>query len=237
MREQDRVHALLQARAMTDKMQTPARPLALSAHARVRQPDRRHEIAAGKLGQHPGVDPVGLAGERRQSLHLLRIGDLDLPARQLEPVVHETRAVHRLDRGADRFAVTIESRRQRVQAISIRRRGAILDRHTLAIEQMEVETLATEIQTGVQHCNGPPFVYRGRAASLRGRPFFMAFLTMEGVSVRLGIGSSCKRSASIALPRRCHRVPPKCTAAAENWLRSCISAEYGGTRVHNRGGS
>ena len=149
--EQDRVHALLQARAMTDKMQTPARPLALSAHARVRQPDRRHEIAAGKLGQHPGVDPVGLAGERRQSLHLLRIGDLDLPARQLEPVVHETRAVHRLDRGADRFAVTIESRRQRVQAISIRRRGAILDRHTLAIEQMEVETLATEIQTGVQH--------------------------------------------------------------------------------------
>src|SRR5947207_15863050 len=51
---------------------------------------------------------------------------------------------------------------------------------------------------------------------------------MEGVSVRLGIGSWCKRSASIALPRRCHRIPPKCAAAAENWLRSCISAERGG---------
>jgi hypothetical protein len=53
----------------------------------------------------------------------------------------------------------------------------------------------------------------------------------------VGIGSGCKRSASIALPRRCHRIPPKCAAAAENWLRSCISAERGGTRVHNRGGS
>jgi hypothetical protein len=41
----------------------------------------------------------------------------------------------------------------------------------------------------------------------------------------------CKRSASIALPRRCHSVPPKCTAAGENLLPACISAEYGGTRV------
>jgi hypothetical protein len=54
--------------------------------------------------------------------------------------------------------VTIETGRQRAQAIGIRRRGAELDRRTLTIEQMEVETLATEIQTGVQHCVGPPFV-------------------------------------------------------------------------------
>jgi hypothetical protein len=56
----------------------------------------------------------------------------------------------------------------------------------------------------------------------------------------------CKRSASIGLPQRCHRVPPKCTAMAQNLGRSmnlrppgyeprrpctrCISAEYGGTR-------
>src|SRR5436190_13489557 len=47
----------------------------------------------------------------------------------------------------------------------------------------------------------------------------------------LGATPSCKRSASIGLPRRGQRVPPKCTAAAENWLGACISAEYGGTRV------
>jgi hypothetical protein len=49
--------------------------------------------------------------------------------------------------------------------------------------------------------------------------------------------SSCKRFASIRLPRRCHRVPPKCTVAAENWPGAGVSADYGGIRVHNRGGS
>jgi hypothetical protein len=43
-------------------------------------PDRRDQVATCQLGQHPGVDPIGLAGQRRQPLHLLRIGDLDLPA-------------------------------------------------------------------------------------------------------------------------------------------------------------
>jgi hypothetical protein len=79
--------------------------LPLCTHKRIGQPDRRHQVAARELGQHPGVDPVGLARQRRQSLRLLRVGDLDLPAGELEPVVHEAGAVHRLDRGADRCAV------------------------------------------------------------------------------------------------------------------------------------
>jgi hypothetical protein len=93
----------------------------------------------------------------------LRVGDLDLPAGELEPVVHEPRTVHRLDRGADRRAVPSDALAQAIQSISIRRSSATFDGHTLAIEQVEVETLATEIQSGVQHCNGPPFVCRGRA--------------------------------------------------------------------------
>jgi hypothetical protein len=88
---------------------------------RVGQPDRRHEVAAGELGQHPGVDPVGLTGKRRQALHLLRVGDLDPPAVQLEPIVHEASAVHRLDRGADRLAVASEPLAQVLQPVSIRR--------------------------------------------------------------------------------------------------------------------
>jgi hypothetical protein len=47
----------------------------------------------------------------------------------------------------------------------------------------------------------------------------------------------CKRSASIGLPPRCHHVPPQCTVAAENWLGAGVSAEHGGMRVHDRGGS
>jgi hypothetical protein len=77
---------------------------ALGADERVWEPDRRHEIAPGEFGQHPGIDAVGLARQRRQALHLLCISDLDLPTGELEPVVHEPCPVHRLDRGADRRA-------------------------------------------------------------------------------------------------------------------------------------
>jgi hypothetical protein len=62
--EQDGVHALLQARAVADEMEAPAGTLALGAHERVGQPDRRHQVPTRQLGQHPGVDPVGLAGQR-----------------------------------------------------------------------------------------------------------------------------------------------------------------------------
>jgi hypothetical protein len=119
--EQDGVYALLQARAVVDEMQPPARAFALGTHARVGQPDRRDEVAAGELGQHPGVDPVGLARQRREPLHLLRIGDLDLPAVKLEAVVDKAGAVHRLDRRADRVAVSSEALAQVLQTISIRR--------------------------------------------------------------------------------------------------------------------
>jgi hypothetical protein len=46
--------------------------------------------------------------------------------------------------------VTIESSRQAEQAVSVWRRGTNLNGRSLTVEQMEVETLATEIQTGVQ---------------------------------------------------------------------------------------
>jgi len=65
--------------------------------------------------------------------------------------VDEARTVHRLDRGADRQTVTIQPSRQATQTIGIRRRRTHFDRCALNVEKMEVETLATEIQTGVQH--------------------------------------------------------------------------------------
>jgi hypothetical protein len=63
------------------------------------------------------------------------------------------RTVHRLDRRADRFAVTIEPLAQATQTVGIWWRRTDLDRRTLTVEQ---ETLATEIQTGGQHRSGPP---------------------------------------------------------------------------------
>ena len=86
----------------------------------LKQPDRRHQIAKRELGKHPGVDPVGLAGQRRQPFHFLRVGDLDLPACELEPVVDEARTVHRLDRGADRRAVATEPLAQATELVRVR---------------------------------------------------------------------------------------------------------------------
>jgi len=65
--------------------------------------------------------------------------------------VHEAGPVHRLNRGADRFVVKSETLAQATQPVGIRRRRSHLHGRTLTVEQMEVETLATEIQTGVQH--------------------------------------------------------------------------------------
>jgi hypothetical protein len=102
-------------------VESPACPFPLGAHARVGQPDRRHEIAACQLGEHPGVDAIGLARQRCESLYFLRVGDLDLPAVELEPIVHEPGAVHRLDRGADRLAVTLEPLAQAAESVRVRR--------------------------------------------------------------------------------------------------------------------
>jgi hypothetical protein len=77
------VNPVLQRRAVPHQVQPPAGPLPLAAHRRIGQPDRRHQIPPRQLGQHPGVDLVGLAGQRRESLDLDRVGDLHRPAAQL----------------------------------------------------------------------------------------------------------------------------------------------------------
>src|SRR6266849_10236176 len=83
---------------------------------------------------------------------------------------------------------------------------------------MEVETLAAEIQTGVQHRNGPPLdssQSTSWSVSL-GRPFFMAFLTIDrrsGKGVVARVTSSAKvpqvwgtaRDGVIARGRACPR--------------------------------
>jgi hypothetical protein len=99
------VHALLEAGAVADEVQTEASALALGLHRGVGPPDGRDELATRELSQYPGVNAVGLAGKRRESLHLRRVGDLDLPAVQLELVVDEAGAGHRLDRRLQRLPV------------------------------------------------------------------------------------------------------------------------------------
>jgi hypothetical protein len=68
------------------------------------------------------VGLVGLAGQGSKALDLLRIGDLDRPALPLERVVDDPGAGHRLDDGADRFAMDlVDPPRQRAQRVDVGR--------------------------------------------------------------------------------------------------------------------
>ena len=73
------------------------RALSRSRGRRVGQPDRRHEVAPGKLGEHARVDLVGLGRQRCERLGLGRVGQLDVPTTQLQLVMDEPAAGHRFD--------------------------------------------------------------------------------------------------------------------------------------------
>ena len=152
-RDQRRVHPVLEDRAVLDQVQPPPRALTLLAELRCRQPDRRHQIAERQLRQHPGVDLVGLARQRRQPLDPLRVGDQHLPPVADQLVVHEPRAVHRLDHPAHRLVVHRHPPAQPVQPVAIRRRAEMLDQLPLARDQAHIDTPAAQIQPNVQHSN------------------------------------------------------------------------------------
>src|SRR6266545_543891 len=162
--EEDRVHAVLERGAVLDEMEPEAGPLALSPDLWIGQPDLGHELEAGELGQHPGIDRVGLAGQRRDPARLGRVGDPHVPAGELEPVVDEAGAAHRLDH-SDHVRIA-QSLRELGQPVRVRRDGADLDTLTVTGEGLPVEALAAEVQSDVQHCRGLPSSYRGRAEFL-----------------------------------------------------------------------
>jgi hypothetical protein len=55
----------------------------------------------------------------------------------------------------------------------------------------------------------------------------------SAATLQRGLQAFC----NIGLPRRCHRVPPKCKAATESRLGEGVSVEHRGMRRHDRGGS
>jgi hypothetical protein len=160
--DQRGVDAVLQRGAMPDQVQPKARQLALAPDRRVGQPDRRHQVTPGQLGQHPGVDAVGLARQRRQALDLLRVGDQHLPALLLRRVVHEPRAVHRLDHRA--HPPTRQPLREAAQAVRVRRHRGLRDHLPAVAEQADIQPTSTQVQSSVQHEDGPP---RARSSMTR----------------------------------------------------------------------
>ncbi len=134
--------AVLERGPVADQVQPEPGPLPLGPHPWSGQPDLGDQVAAGQLGQHPGVDPVGLTGKRGQAFDLLGVSDGDLPAGQLELVMHEAGAVHRLDRRSYRLSVDGGLAGQPTQPVGIRWRGGDLDGAALHIKQTHIQPVA-----------------------------------------------------------------------------------------------
>jgi hypothetical protein len=127
-----------------DEVEAEPGELPLGSDSRIRQPDRRHEVPARQLGEDPGVDPVGLAGERGEALHLPRVGDLDRPAEKLEGVVDEAGAVHRLDDGEDLLGLAVgagDRADEAPQPVTIGRCRRHLERRAVLGHEVDVEAV------------------------------------------------------------------------------------------------
>ncbi len=145
------VDPVLEGGSVMDEMESIASSFALGSNGRVGQPDRRHEIASGKFGEHASIDLVGLSSEWRKALGLDCIGDRHVPATELELVVHEAGAVHRLDRCFDGVSERVQARGEGVEGIGIGTHGEDRDHCPVFIEDVDIEPLARQVQSGVQH--------------------------------------------------------------------------------------
>jgi hypothetical protein len=152
--QQRGVNSVLQRGPVPDQVQPEAGPLPLRTHPRGGQPDRGHQLTAAQLRQHPRVDPVGLARQWRQPFDLLRVGDLHLPAAQLELVVDEPGAVHRPGRRDHRLPQPGDLAGQPTQPVNVWWRGGDLYRLARFVHQMHIHPLARQIQPCVQHGDG-----------------------------------------------------------------------------------
>jgi hypothetical protein len=160
------VDSVLQRGAMAHQVQPAAGLLPITAHPWGRQPDRRHQIPPRQLGQHPRVDLVGPAGQRRKALDLHRVGDLHDPAAQLELVMNEAGAAHRFDHRRDRLTELTQPSHQRGQAAGIRRRRGHQHRLAGSVQGMHIQTSPAQIQPNVQHEDRASFRHTGSSRFL-----------------------------------------------------------------------
>ena len=200
---------VLERRAVLDQVEAKAGELALLADPRIGQPDRRHQVALGEHRQHHRVDPVGLAGQRRQALDLLGVGDLDRPS----PPARGCRG-----RSGRRSSTRSPRRPARAWTSSIRR-ASVLSESTSggtaswsrcspwSESRQTSSLLSTEIESGVQHLSGPPWcsLLGDAGACHRGGPSSWQSKAATPTARRLRPCTSCPRS--VRGGRRTNRPP------------------------------
>jgi len=149
--DQGGVDPVLERRPVADEVEPEARPLPLGPNRRIGQPDGGHQVPAAELGEDPGIDLVGLGGQGCEALDLHRVGDLDVPAIQLELVMDEAGPVHRLDRRAHLLPVAGDPGDELAEPEDLGRGRGHLDRPAILVEDAHIKPLARQVQSGVQH--------------------------------------------------------------------------------------
>ena len=86
----------------------------------------------------------------------MSVGDLHLPARELELVVHKPGAVHRLDRRVDRGAEPADPLDLHDQSTPVRRRYGHRQRRPRLVHHVNIKSCSTQVQPNVHHDNRPP---------------------------------------------------------------------------------
>jgi hypothetical protein len=147
-----RADPVLERRLVLDQVHPKAGQLALLAHPRIGQPDRRHQIALREHRQDQRVDRVGLAGQRCEALDpsgRRRSRPTSLPARACRGRVGRRSSTRRPRRRAGR-----EPRRFAAPGFGASRRQGgrrAVDMLASLGEQADVELARTEIRSRVQH--------------------------------------------------------------------------------------
>jgi hypothetical protein len=86
--------AVVQLHAVMHQVQTEPGPFSMSTdiggwRARSTGPDPVGDLVpSGQPSQHPGVEAIRLAGQRRQPFHRVGVGDLHVQPGELQRVVH-----------------------------------------------------------------------------------------------------------------------------------------------------
>jgi hypothetical protein len=139
-------------RLVPHQVQAKAGELAHLPHPRIGKPDRRHQVALGERREDERVGLVGLAGQRSESLDPVRGGDLDRPALPFERVVDEPGAV--IDSTTAQTGSPCTSSMRRASLLRESRSGGTASWSRCLpslIQETDVELLATEIESSVQH--------------------------------------------------------------------------------------
>ena len=136
------------------------------AAATGRVPARRAPSGCAARSPAPGpgarVRPAPMSRSCRScrpagpALDLLGVGDLHLPARQLQLVVHEPGPVHRLDRRVHPAAEPADPVGQHRQPAPVRHRRGHRQRCSRLVHHVNIKSCSTQVQPDVHHHNRPP---------------------------------------------------------------------------------